>query len=57
VSLEIYTFIYIVDDDMKTLATLIKTKKTVFTIADLRKIFQKENGSYINLLLQPLKKQ
>lgn len=42
---------------MKTLATLLNTKKTVFTISELKQIFKKENGKYINLLLQPLKKQ
>ncbi len=42
---------------MNTLATLLGAKKTVFTIPEMKLIFRKENGRYINLLLQPLKKQ
>ncbi len=56
-SLEIYSFIYTGNDKMKTLATLLHTQKTVFTISELKQIFKKENGGYINLLLQPLKRQ
>ncbi len=42
---------------MKTLNILLSTKRTVFTTSELKQLFKKENGSYISLLLQPLKKQ
>jgi hypothetical protein len=42
---------------MKILQKLIESKKTVFTISDMKKIFQNENNKYINLLIQPLKRE
>lgn len=42
---------------MKILQKLIESKKTVFTISDMKKIFWNENNKYINLLIQPLKRE
>lgn len=57
ISLVKYIFIYFLDDNMSVLTRLLQTKKTVFNFSDLKLIFSKENSSYINLLLQPLKKK
>ena len=42
---------------MGVLTRLLQTKKTVFNFSELKILFKKENSSYINLLLQPLKKK
>lgn len=41
---------------MKIINILLSTKKTVFSTGELKQLFKKENGSYINTSLQPLKK-
>lgn len=42
---------------MNNATKLLDTWNTVFSIADIKKIFGKTNSAYVNLLLQSLKKQ
>lgn len=57
ISSEIYSFIYILDDEMDVLVKLLETGKTVFSLSELKILLKKENNVAINLLLQPLKKK
>lgn len=56
-SSEIYVFLYILSDEMNLLAKLLATRKTVFSLSELKIILKRENNVYINLLLQSLKKK
>lgn len=56
-SSEIYYFYYILDDEMKYLSNLIASKNTVFTISELKFLFNTKNAVHINLIMQRMKKQ